>query len=89
MPQYWTIRSHHILTTFNSVKYTFGGLIRGLEIMGREGFGADFKFMLFDQDIDKYIYGIVNLAAFLANAMVESIHDDTCDELNWQAVAGN
>ena len=45
--------------------------------------------LLFDQDIDKYIYGIVNLAAFLANAMVESIHDDTCDELNWQAVAGH
>jgi hypothetical protein len=34
------------------------------------------------------MYGLVNLAAFLANAMVESIQYDTCDELNWQAVAG-
>jgi hypothetical protein len=56
--------------------------------MAVEGFGADFQFMLWDTDKVKYIYGLVNVAAFLANAMVEAIYDDTCDELNWQQVAG-
>ena len=36
----------------------------------------------------KFRYGLVNLAAFLANGMVDGIKDDTCDELNWQQVAG-
>ena len=56
--------------------------------MSVEGFGADFSFYLSNDDPDRYIYGLVNLAAFLANVMVESIRYDSCDELNWQAVAG-
>ena len=58
--------------------------------MKNSGFGAlsDFEFFLWDTDSIKFRYGLVNVAAFLANGMVEAIGDDTCDELNWQQVAG-
>ena len=32
------------------------------------------------------LYGLVNIAAFLSQAMVESIKFDTCDEANWDFV---
>ena len=35
--------------------------------MAVQGFGADFQFFLANDDVDEYIYGLVNLAAFLAN----------------------
>jgi len=63
------------------------GLMQSLKVMAG-GFGADFKFMLWEGDAEKYIHGLVNLAAFLANAMVESIEYDSCDELNWQNING-
>lgn len=56
--------------------------------MGIDGFGYDFKFLLNEGNAAKYQYGIVNLGAFLAQAMVESIMYDACDELNWEEVAG-
>ncbi|EED91216.1 predicted protein [Thalassiosira pseudonana CCMP1335] len=56
--------------------------------MGIEGFGADFMFFLGDDDEASFIYGLVNLALFLANVMVESIKTDSCDEPNWQHVSG-
>lgn len=52
--------------------------------MGVTGFNAPFQFNLYEGDGTRYHYGLVNLAAFLANAMVESIEKDSCDELNWQ-----
>jgi hypothetical protein len=69
---------------YPSINYTYEQFIRSLEIMGVNGFGADFKFDLWDGQY----YGLVNLAAFLANCMVESIEADTCDELNWQESSG-
>ncbi len=72
---------------YPSTMYTYGPFIESLKIMGVEGFGADFKFYLWEGGA-KYHYGLVNLAAFLANCMVESIEADTCDELNWQQESG-
>ena len=57
------------------------------QTMGKDGFGADFQFALFDGP-EEYQYGLVNVAAFLAMANAEGLHEDTCDELNWQQVAG-
>lgn len=34
------------------------------------------------------IYGLVNIAAFLAQALHESIHYDACDENNWDMING-
>jgi len=73
---------------YPSKSYTYDNFIQSLKIMGVDGFGADFKFELWEGIRDKYHYGLVNLAAFLANSMVESIEADTCDELNWQQVSG-
>ena len=73
---------------YSSKQYTFDRLTQSLQTFGVDGFGADFQFNLYEGDGDKYILGLINLASFLANAMVESIEDDTCDELNWEE-AGN
>jgi len=74
--------------SYPSVRYTFDMMIQSLEKMGQGGYGGEFEFYLGGGQIDLYFYGLVNFAAFLANAMVESISNDTCDELNIQQVAG-
>ena len=33
---------------------------------------------------DEWEYGLVNVAAFLAHAMTESISGDACDEFHWE-----
>jgi len=55
--------------------YTYDKFLQSLQIMGVLGFGADFQFLLWEGDVDKYHYGLVNVAAFLANAMVEAIEN--------------
>ncbi|KAL3758302.1 hypothetical protein ACHAWU_004267 [Discostella pseudostelligera] len=72
---------------YPSTIYTYEPFMQSLQTMGVDGFGADFKFNLWEGGA-KYHYGLVNLAAFLANCMVESIEADTCDELNWQHESG-
>ncbi|KAL7532301.1 hypothetical protein ACHAXR_004552 [Thalassiosira sp. AJA248-18] len=72
---------------YPSTQYTFSGLMQSLQVMGVAGFGAYFKFRL-EGDDHNWVHGLVNLAAFLANCMVESIEYDTCDELNWQIFEG-
>lgn len=71
-----------------SIQYTYDGFIKGLATFSRQDFGDNIKFMLWDADRIKYRYGLVNVAAFLANAMVEAIQYDSCDEPNWENVAG-
>ncbi|KAL3797245.1 hypothetical protein HJC23_004537 [Cyclotella cryptica] len=73
---------------YPSRQYKFDDFFSSLQLMGIQGFGSGFQFMLYEGDAVKYQYGLVNLAAFLANAMVETIQNDACDELNWQEVAG-
>jgi len=75
---------------YPSTRYTYG-MIGGCSYNhGVQGCcrDDDLKFILYDEDEFLYIYGLVNLAAFLSNAMVEAIKYDTCDELNKQQVAG-
>ncbi len=73
--------------SYQSTLYTFDEFMRSLEVMGKDGFGADFQFFLFDSTAD-YYYGLVNTAAFLANAMVESISTDSCDENHEEGING-
>ena len=75
---------------YPSTRYTYDMLMDALRIMAVQGCcrDDDLKFILYDEDEFRYIYGLVNLAAFLANAMVEAIQFDSCDELNSQQVAG-
>mmetsp|Transcript_37135 Transcript_37135/g.88874 ORF Transcript_37135/g.88874 Transcript_37135/m.88874 type:complete len:600 (-) Transcript_37135:746-2545(-) len=71
-----------------SKRYKFDRLVRALQLLAVDGFGAPIKFNLWHDNLDMYVYGLVNLAAFLANAMVESIDQDTCSEINWQDTQG-
>jgi len=80
---------------YPSIRYTFASFYKSLQVMGVDTIlvdddGSDFQFLIWEGSSDKndWILGLINLSAFLANVMVESIYDDTCDELNWQEVAG-
>lgn len=73
---------------FPSNRYKFDGLMDALDLMAVKGFGADFQFNLWDGTSYEWKKGIINLSAFLANAMVESIQYDSCDENNWEGLNG-
>ncbi|KAL7539291.1 hypothetical protein ACHAXR_009152 [Thalassiosira sp. AJA248-18] len=85
--QYILISYNNAGVAYPSKSYTYDRFMQSLQVMGVDGFGADFKFNV-EGNGDKYQYGLVNLAAFLANCMVESIETDSCDELNWQQMSG-
>ena len=59
--------------SYSSTQYTINALMKSIHLMAIDGFGADFKFDLWEGDGTRYIHGLVNLAAFLANCMVEAI----------------
>ena len=73
---------------FPSTRYTFDGLMNGLDVIAVRGFNANFKFNLYEGVTNEWKKGLISLAAFLANAMVESIQYDSCDENNWQGLDG-
>ena len=52
--------------------------------MTNDGITSDGRSFVFytGQDVRQIEYGLTNLAAFLANAMAESLSYDTCDEFN-------
>lgn len=51
--------------------YRYETFLQSLRTMAVDGFGADFKFDLWDSNGERFRHGLVNLAAFLANCMVE------------------
>jgi predicted AlkP superfamily phosphohydrolase/phosphomutase len=71
-PQHHPNRNHKPYTSsgiaYPSIKYTYDEFIEALHIMAVQGSGADFQFFWENDDKDQYIYGLVNLAAFLADA---------------------
>jgi len=66
-----------------STKYLYEGLIKSLKEMakGISSDGRSFKFYVAYPE-GRLDYGMTSVAAFLANAMTESIVYDTCDEFN-------
>jgi hypothetical protein len=71
--------------------YKFKDLLEALPIVsGGEGIANEY-FYLGEQSNGNdrsYEYGLVNLAAFLAQCIKETIKYDACDENNWDAVNG-
>ena len=70
--------------------YKFDGFYNGLSIMARDGV-ADTTFYLGGTNDNTscthcYMYGLVNIAAFLSQAMKETIRYDACDENSWDRV---
>jgi uncharacterized protein YjdB len=69
--------------------YRWEDFLVALKKMHIEGIGADYKYWLggtADEEADavkRAHYGLVNIAAFLAQGMKETIKYDACDENNW------
>ena len=73
-----------------SYLYTWRGFSRALRKM-TTGIGPGEKnfFYVGDGESPNSLnYGLVNIAAFLADGVVKAIHDDTCDELSRETVLG-
>ena len=68
--------------------YRYEDLKESLDIMATEGVAGK-KFYIGDSDVESsHVYGLVNLAAFLAQSMKETIQYDACDENSWDLVGG-
>jgi len=59
--------------------YTWPDMISAVQLMATTGVGAA-KLWLGDHS---HVYGLVNIAAFLAQSMQETIQYNACDENNW------
>lgn len=69
--------------------YTFDGLVRGLLVMGSKGV-AGHTFYLGNDDKSKgSLYGLVNIAAFLAQSLKETIKYNACDEVCFYSLLFN
>jgi len=71
-----------------STVYGFDGFFEGLQVMYKEGVNGKTIYMGGnDPDCPHcFMYGLVNIAAFLAQAMKETIRYDACDENSWDRV---
>lgn len=67
-----------------STVYQWPDLVKGLETMNQVGVNGE-TFWLGDGNTK---YGLVSVAAFLSQAMKETIKYNVCDENNWDATTG-
>jgi hypothetical protein len=72
-------------TLIPSEVYRYRGFKDGLEVMHEDGAGGS-RFYLGDNSDIGYKIGLVNIAAFLAQSMKETIKYDACDENSWDLV---
>lgn len=71
--------------------YRFDGFLEGLRVMYQDGVSNSFFYIGQGGDSssgDGYVAGLVNIAAFLAQSMQETIRYDACDENSWDLVNG-
>jgi len=68
-----------------STVYRFDGFFDGMRIMHTQGVAGNKIYLGGDCD-HCHMYGLVNVAAFLAQAMKETIRYDACDENSWDRV---
>lgn len=83
----WTVFQAHNSPDgipYPTTRYSYDGLVTSLREMSGDGITSDGRSFVFytGQDVRRIEYGLANLAAFLANVMVESLGYDTCDEFN-------
>jgi len=70
-----------------STIYKYADFKTSLNVMATEGVAGK-KFYIGEDVTNGHIYGLVNIAAFLAQSMKETIKYDACDENSWDAVGG-
>lgn len=67
--------------------YNYEGFIKALGVMTQHPIGEGIFFLGSMGGVRQAtLYGLVNVAAFLSQAMAESIKYDSCDEANWDFV---
>jgi predicted chitinase len=67
--------------------YRYNDLLAALRVMYNDGVANKFFFMG-DDSPNGHKYGLVNIAAFLAQSMKETIQYNACDENSWDLVNG-
>lgn len=67
---------------YSSITYVYDDFLRVLERVSVAGLGGGAKRFYIGADKKRSLYGLVNIAAFLAHAMTVSIKYDVCDEFN-------
>lgn len=79
---------HPDLSWHPSTIYKWDDMIKGIQDMYEVGVGGQ-KFWLGDEGETNPDYGLVSIAAFVAQSMKETIKYDVCDENNWDSTSGN
>ena len=68
--------------------YRYDDFKESLYVMATEGVAGK-TFYIGESDVENgHVYGLVNIAAFLAQSMKETIQYDACDENSWDLVGG-
>eukprot|EP00804_Cyclotella_cryptica_P006850 CCRYP_010966-RC/>CCRYP_010966-RC protein AED:0.09 eAED:0.09 QI:59/0.92/0.86/1/0.85/0.8/15/815/1501 len=63
--------------------YQYDGFLNALSIYSKGLMGSSY-FYFGDNTLSSANYGLVNVALFLANAAVETVKYDICDEISWE-----
>ena len=67
--------------------YRYSDLLAALRVMYSDGIANKF-FYMGDGSSNGHLYGLVNIAAFLAQSMKETIQYNACDKNSWDLVNG-
>ena len=70
-----------------STVYRYNDFLEGLRVMYSDGIANKF-FYMGDESSQGHLYGLVNVAAFLAQSMKETIRYNACDENSWDLING-
>lgn len=70
-----------------STIYRYVDFFESLKVMSTNAV-ADKKFYIGEDVTNGHVFGMVNIAAFLAQSMKETIQYDACDENSWDLVGG-
>jgi hypothetical protein len=68
--------------------YRYADFKESLNVMATDGVAGK-KFYIGESGVENgHVYGLVNIAAFFAQSMKETIQYDACDENSWDLVGG-
>jgi len=68
--------------------FTLQSFIDGLRVMYKDGIANKYFYLGTEGSASQsHMYGVVNIAAFLAQVMKESLQYNACDENNWDLVS--
>jgi hypothetical protein len=70
-----------------STLYRYNDLLDGLRVMHNDGIANNY-FYMGDDSSKGHHYGLVNIAAFLAQSMKETVRYNACDENSWDRPNG-